>query len=283
MKANILTLAITLTIGVILAGSLLVPVINDASEVNRTFTNSGIYYMTDLSDEESITYTFDGTDWTIDGEPADIVATDQTTLVAGDGFIIRSNGNIPGIASPKSITSLTVDADGIAMSYVKTDDTTATYSKTATVYYCAVNEKTATVLSENNSAVYVKSNTDLVVETFSGTASGLGTIFLVEGNIADGFTVTPLNTDVTVGDVTCNYVQVDGFNDLYKVTSITFESTHNDTVRTQTFTSFIAPSEVTAERSQHLDSGEIAIMAAIPILVIVGLLIVGVNAIRVKD
>ena len=279
MNNKLITICITLVVGVILAGSVLMPILQDATTTEKTFTNVGYYYMTDLG-EDSIVYTYDGTKWTIDGEETTISNSEATTLVAGDGFIVRANGQLRGstIASPASISNLTVTATGLSMSYTKPDETTATATVSGTVYYCAVNEKTDHTLSRYNVPVYVNGDSDILADGMSGIATNVTSVFKIEGNIDDGFTVTPQNAGVTVSDVTCNYTAVQGYNDLYQIESITFNTTYNDVVRVQSYSSYVAPTEVTAEKSQHLNNGEIALISAIPIMVIIALVMVAVGS-----
>ena len=66
MKTNILTLAITLTVGIILVGSFLMPVISDATDDEVVFMNDGTYRMSALG-EDTITFHYANEVYTVNG------------------------------------------------------------------------------------------------------------------------------------------------------------------------------------------------------------------------
>ena len=270
---------LALVLGAILVGGLLIPTVQGITETESTFENGKLYYMTDLG-EDSITYSFDGTKWIVDGEDANFVISDATTLIAGNDFIVRSNGQIRGSTtiSPTNM-EITVTATGVSGTY---NSGANTISISADVYYCAVTEKTDFVLCPYNVPVYLHEDSEILADGQSGISSGNATVFRIEGSIKDGFTVTPVNSGVTVDDVVCNYEAVDGYIDLYKVDSITFKTTYNAEERLQTYSSYIVPAEVTAEKSWHLDTTEIAMFGVISLLGIIMLIVIAANAIRAK-
>ena len=278
---KILMTVIGVVVAVIITAAVLMPVLSDAVKTEDTFTNEGYYYMTDLG-EQSIVYTFDGTKWTVDGEDMDVVPSDITTLIAGEEVIVRANGQIRGTTNlnPTTITSMTVTADGITgTAIVSGNSQNFTISKT--IFYCAVNDKTGFVLSKYNTPTYLNKDSQILADGLSGYKAGSSALFRIEGSIEDGFTVSPTPDTLGITDVTCNYEVVDSHLDLYKVTSITFNSvydngtpddTTDDVIRQQTYTSYVVPYEVTAERAVHFDPAQIAILDAIPMFVIVAIL-----------
>lgn len=290
MKTNILTLAITLTVGIILAGSLLMPVISEATETEKTFNNEGYYYMTDLG-EDSITYVFDGSKWTINDVVVDIDITDLTTIVAAENVIIRANGYFRGTTTINaSALNLTVTADSITGTATVSGNT-QTINLSLDVYYCAVTEPTGYVLSKYNTPTYLHKDSDILADGQSAYTPSASAVFRIEGNINDGFTVTPALASITVTDVKCNYTVIDEYIDLYRVDSITFKSVYNsgtpsdpsdDVVRDQTYSSYVVPASVTSEMTNHLNSGEIAILNALPVLIIAALVLMAAGAIILK-
>ena len=290
MKTNILTLAITLTVGIILAGSLLMPVISEATETEKTFNNEGYYYMTDLG-EDSITYVFDGSKWTINDVVVDIDITELTTIVAAENVIIRANGYFRGTTTINaSALNLTVTADSITGTATVSGNT-QTINLSLDVYYCAVTEPTGYVLSKYNTPTYLHKDSDILADGQSAYTPSASAVFRIEGNINDGFTVIPALTSITVTDVECNYTVIDEYIDLYRVDSITFKSVYNsgtpsdpsdDVVRDQTYSSYVVPASVTSEMTNHLNSGEIAILNALPVLIIAALVLMAAGAIILK-
>lgn len=274
---------ITVIIGLMVSGVILmafVPICTEVTATEHTFTNGKLYYMNEIGEDESIIYTYDGTlgIWTINGEAINISVSEATTVVAGDGFIIRANGQLRGsaIASPASIESLTVTANGVTMNYTKPDATTATATATGTVYYYATNIETDYVLCPYDLPTYVNKDSQILADGQSGIASGQAAVFKIIGSIDDGFTVTCQTPGVTIGDVVCNYEKVNGYVDLYKITNITFSTVYNDVERGQTYSSYIVPAEVTSEKSIHGDDAFNTVINLIPLIAGMGLLMAGV-------
>lgn len=265
---------------VIVAAAVILPILAEAEKTTTTFENGRLYYMYGLGAEDSVTYTFDGTEWTADGEALDVVVSDSTTLVAGDGFIVRSNGLIRGSTNitPASITTMTVTAAGVTGTYVNSSDVSASINISGTVYYCATSEVTDYVLCPYNEAVYLNGDSEILADGQSAIKTGQAGVFKITGNITDGFTVTPQTLGVTVSDVVCNYEAVDGYIDLYEVTSITFTTVYDGETRAQTYSSYIVPAEVTAEKSVHATGVELTIIQILPVLVLVGVLMMIVTA-----
>ena len=287
-KNNLLTLVVTLTVGIILAGSMLMAVLADATATQKTFENDGLYYMTNMGADDSIVYTFDGTNWTINGEPATITKA-ETTIIAGEGVILRANGTFyTGSPFPvNKITSLTVTAEGMTGTVINSSNVSQSVTFSREIYYAAVTEETDYVMTAYNSTPYAKGNSNIM--GYGWTIIGnVGAVYQVTGNIDDGFEVICEKTTMSISNVVCNKTEVDGYIDLYKITSITFDVTYDgntpddpsdDVTETATYTAYIAPAKVTAELSQHLDNSKIALLNTIPLLVIISLVMAAVGAI----
>lgn len=280
-KTNLLTLVVTLTVGIILAGSLLMPVLNDATTTEKTFANSGYYYMTDTSEH---TYEFDGSKWTVDD-----VSLNHTlagvNVVATDTFFIRDVGQVRGAYNISGITSceLTFNNGTVTGTYTTTGDPQAvnwTYSE----FYGATPTKDAYILSKNTNTPIAYINGDSEVYGYGTTSlGGAQNIFQVTGNLDDGATVVCPNSSVTVSNISFNATPVEGYIDLYTYESVTFTATLSGTDYAVTYNIVVLPSEVTAELAQHLDAGEIALINALPVIVIIGLVLAGVGAIFVRN
>ena len=92
---------------------------------------------------------------------------------------------------------------------------------------------------------------------------------------ADSYTVSNLNVDSEI---------VSGYDDLAKLTKLTYTVTKNDdptVTQNVTYSYFIVPAEVTAEKSVHLTDNENAILLVIPALVIIAI-IIGVLAVAMR-
>ena len=98
MRTNVLTLIITLVVGIILTGALLGPVISDATETETTFTNEGGFFpMSEIlaTDSESHVLTWDGSNRgviTIDGvsfNAHDVYGTQALSVIASESWVVR--------------------------------------------------------------------------------------------------------------------------------------------------------------------------------------------------
>ena len=302
-KTNLLTLVVTLTVGIILAGSLLMPVLSDATTTERTFTNDGAFYV-EADPNETYTIEYDNTvaNNTITVNGTDITLDRDYTLVALENAILRLdssshkldwNGNGSYIVNINKL-SLTIASGSISGTYTSTGDETAWPTMTYDKIYVISPTEQSLIMSDYSVPVKVKGDSELFAMGRTVlNDGGVNKQFLVQivGSIDDGVDVTIANvsTGVDIGavitDLSINYTPVQGYNDLYTLTSITFKAAtaENGQVTNVTFSAYIVPATVTAELSQHLDAGEIALLNALPILVIIGLVLAGVGAIFIRN
>ena len=305
-KTNVLTLIITLVVGVILTGALLGPVVSDASETERTFTNAGYFTMNKYATDEEVTVSWDHSDpdvVSVGDETIDITAPvgKWVSIVVGDNWYFRY------IHTNADVREVQMSYGGVATITASTSnekDLTIVCSEgtaTGTVYTAGVAEtpKTASytelyVISENGDYYIMKDSdaaaTMLKDSKFVGVGqtflSGGASIIKVEGTIEDGATVTIVGSTVTdsvdADTISVNATPKSGYIDCYDLSTITFDVTTSGGTTHATYSYFIVPAEVTAERSDHLTPGQIALMGAIPVMVIVALLMVAVGAIALR-
>ena len=312
---NLLTLAITLTVGIILAGSLLMPVISDATETEHTFTNDGYFRMTHVDDttDHTITWTYekpntitvDGTDVLIDYH----VSNGQVTVIADTNWIVRLYNDGAGEVSAVAMVAST---GGTASAQV-IDSSTATISLTSGEMSATFGNATRTgtytdawipsndgefTMKKADKVAYINENSEIVgyglsrVKTASGAASGSpGAGISLIGNIADGITANVWRgPEVTLSDAQINAQMDATYLDIYKLDSITATAHYSETVdgetvvtdSTVTYNYLLVPYQVTSELTQHLNPGEIAILNALPVLIIVALVVMATGALYLK-
>lgn len=130
MKANLLTLVITLTVGVILTASLLMPVLGTYSDDTVTFTNEGTpFAVADEGDHTLIiaqdhTITYDGKDVPY----PDVNHSGQVILMYGSDWILRMAQSNPTATASFSLAGPTDVFDYLGDS--TTGDLTVTISGT---------------------------------------------------------------------------------------------------------------------------------------------------------
>lgn len=295
-KMNALTLIITLVVGVILTGALLGPVVNDATNTEDTFTNEGLWRMAELKDGDD--YTYIDPNWTYENDPLNINKTGSNALL-GEEWCIRSNGQY---------RSSTGSGNLVNVALATTDNITFTGSGINGAYVQSLPGYGARadgdfIMSDYNKPTYVLKDS-LIYATGVSTVDGVSMIIHIEGNIEDGVTINAYSqfnansnpypntiSDVVVSNVSINAEAISGYVDLYKLTSITADvsftnttpesvvSTHSGDI---TYSSYVVPYQVTAELAEHLTPGQISLIGAIPVMVIVALLMAAVGAIALR-
>ncbi len=290
MEMKIPAIAITAVVVVIVLAGVLMPVLDDATEVNETFTNEGLWRMSENSNGN--TYQFDNTDktWSLNGDVIITNAGDSSKANSGvvvlDDLSVRANGWIRGHSlSGNSTTTVVTNANDEIVISGNGLSGNGTYAMQG---YGADPDGNY-LMTPYNSSVYMLGDSPIYATGVSEYTGGSRFIVHIEGTIADGVTITVSSirngntlTDVSVTNVQINSTEVEGYKNLYKLTGITADvsftsqSGENDPVSESgsiSYTSYVVPYEVTAEKSVHFTDNQNAIFAAIPIMVIVALLI----------
>lgn len=304
MDNKFIGLMVGLTVGVLMLSGFLWPVVADATTTTETFENKGYAYMTN-DDSISRHYVYDGTTLTVNDVELSYGTSNHTLIVADNMLLMREAWN-----------GLTVFKASIGNAYwgVVTDSFDFTiYNGTVTgtlvnsgnsgtinvsydEIWMAIPEKSDYILTEYNSSNYVLNESQIYGFGITGVKNSdsdtTSTKLIVKGSIADGFTaeiesrVSNVGT-ITLGDVTANYTAVSGVKNTYLLDSLTFVATYteNDTTYTTDviYSSFIIPAKVTAEKSWHLDTTQIALVAAIGTLGAIVLIAAAAGSIRRLD
>lgn len=302
---NLLTLAITLTVGIILAGSLLMPVISDATETERTLENIGYYSMNELnaSDDTEHTLTWASSNKNIlavDGKDIEISSFDAVgaslTIFASETDLLRigisSSTGSPGLswiqmrgstvayASANTTFTATISSGSVA---AVMDGTSKSLSYTSA--YLITAEDGDYVMKKANETAYMFEDStiySLGYTTISNGDTSLNAVFKVDGDLSE-VEVSSLTSDlVTFSDVVINSTLDGKYVGVSKFSSVSFTATAGGSDTDCIYSYVIVPHYITAELSQHLDQGEIAIMNALPVLIIAALVVMAAGALYLK-
>ena len=298
-KTNLLTLVVTLTVGIILAGSLLMPVITDAIATEDTYTNKGLFYIDE--DTASLHYTYENKVLKLNDEvitfPANMA--EGTTVIYTDNLIVRAYTNDMRFRGLYDYNATSFDitiADGVLSGTVHTSMDHSVSMTITDHFYGVTNEDTGVVMAPVSNAPYLKTSTvmstaPLMHPTEIGNSNTYMIIYMV-GSIDEGLEFTLLDihygtvlTGFTVADYVIDYTPVDGHNELYRLNSITITLStvpgeDETALTTERTISYVALDEKqTAERTNHLSNEEILIMETIPIMVIVALIVMALGSI----
>lgn len=301
MDNKIVMISIAAVIGIIVLGSVLMPILDDATATTDKFTNDGKSYIKTTS-EGKYTLTWDPTDpnnAVVNGgsfpiwSPGDGVKNISILMIPEVGIMRYNHG-----AGESDFVS--IQAVGFAFSF--TQSFTFTYENGA---YSIVGATTVTGTSDEvyaigpNGDFVLKNPTDAAYVNPDSEIIGMGVTtvtfwnngFQVSGS-ADDVEVYVYNlgsgtTAIVTSDVDSDYAPVSEYVDLSTIKQVTFTATATPTegdpvVKDCTYNYFLVPHEVTAERAQHFSDGQIAIFAAIPVMIILAVLL-GVVALVIRS
>lgn len=302
MENKFIALAVGLTVGVIMLSGFLWPVVADATATTDKFTNDGYFKMTKYEEDTDITIEWDYTDPTkvvVNGETQTLSNNVSVTIAFVENAGIRIYSTQSGMQAlmpqgtmaadvGESETMTVVFSEGTVTATIPRvgdDDLTLSTTYTAPIY--CISSDGNYVMKKSNESAYMLKDTEFIglgVTTITGAGSK---VILVKGTIEDGATatiVTTSGTAATLTDPVLTTASVAGYVDLYQLDKITFAGQVEGSADTNiTYSYFVVPAEVTAEKAQHLDTTQIALVAAIGTLGAIVLIAAAAGSIRRLD
>lgn len=307
MDNKIVMISIAAVIGIIVLGSVLMPILDDSTATTDTFTNEGYLPYLKITSNDSYSMSFDVSSpnkATVNGE-------EYTIWKDGDGNRNISIIMIPDVGivrynhGPNAADFVSVQGIGFGLtngsfsftyengSYTMTYGTT-TQTNTADVIY-AIGNGGSFVLKNSNEKSYVVEDSEIFgmgVTTVLAWNNGFqieGSNFQMEGN-ADNIDISTFSTGTAsfeISNVADDLTAVSGHEELFTISKVTFTATgtplSGDPVSVDaTYSYFLVPNEVTAERSVHFTDGQNAIFAAMPVMIILAILL-GVVALVIRS
>lgn len=307
---RIVALVVGASVMVLIFSALLVPIINDATTTERTLTNTGYFNMNKITDTDETTHTiaWDATNsqvLTVDGVDMPVSnwgigSYQQVTVFATETDLIRVNpisggqsiswvqirGNQVNYAQANSTFSATM-SEGSATISVDSSPWSLTYSEAYIItngegqYTMKKADETAYMLSD--SLIYSLGYTQL---PYSGGNDNV--VFGVNGNI-NAVNVSVVRhsaaTTISISDVEIHKTEVASYVGVSAFDKITFVATDDGTPTDVTYSYVIVPAEITAELAVHPDDGTRALLSAIPIIAMIGIVlaVVGVAIVGRSD
>lgn len=305
-KMNALTLIITLVVGVILTGALLGPVISDATKTTETLTNEGYYRVSETEEQTVIVWDTVNSpniitvnDEEIDLSTLGLIANSSYTIAFANDFLLRyyplgGSSNIQVWNSAYSGLSVSAGS-GVTGTFTITDsgitlqksgsETVQTAAHTGS--YFRIDPNGDYTLKKSDKTAYVLEDSTIFYAggiSSIGGSNGLTSVYFEGTTEGIEYTVMRANVDVSNSNVT--YTDDATHMGVVNLDKVTFTTTYESSGETynvdQTYSYFFVPYQITAELSEHLTPGQIALMGAIPIMVIVALLMAAVGAIALR-
>lgn len=292
-----------------------VPVFTEVTATEKTFTNEGYYTMDAVDESTSRVIEWDKSTpntITIDGEPYDMSWTDLAksyTLIGSEEVILRYEHNLNNTAGLQMFsttagstyvsfhsgtasdagTKVTVTLGSGAITFVSngTEPLNKTVSDIGQDAYVINPDNTGEfsfIMKKANEPAYLLGDSTIRFIGVSVSSGPSGIAIYGIGSIEDGMTLSTVYNSATVSDVTYSdpvptYTEVSGYEDLYLLDKYEFTISYSDNGTPKTFNAtysyFIIPNEVTAEKSVHGDEVFNNIIDLIPLLAGVGLLMAG--------
>ena len=277
MKTNILTLAITLTLGIILAGSLLVPVINDVAQPDAVIkTNSGSINADVIENGDSGSIILDNTALkiTINDTLQTYAPTGAVNVLYGENAYLNHNANA-------TTFSLATTEDG----------TTTTTTGLTEISYSAANDK-LTIIAGSDTFVVGLGLTLIWGDSGDYTAAfkqNGSTIYYSE---ADPYLLSVGGYGAKNGAVfpstytlTDNHALVEGSQDVYQVkySAADFILKDGSDNAASAGAWMMVSKEVQGIGEEKVSAGEKALYLAIPVLVIISLVLGAVSIVVKRD
>lgn len=308
---KILGIVIAAAVSVIVLGSVMMPVFNEISENERTFTNTGYYRMTEINDPAYIwelnwnsaapyVFTVNNTAMDLTG----VISTSGKSIMISDNYFIRvvkSGENVSigvydsafraGVNSGSFEGTLNIVISDNMIIWTSTPTSTGiadvrSYSSTGVIN--ALHPSGNKIMKDAAETAYLlESSTIIYGGGVSMLATGVYSSIFMHG-VVSNFTKNNIDIPVSEGNVdisnvSANYVAVSGYDDLVSFTSITFTTSYNDETINQTYNYLVVPFQVTAHVEGALTDNQESLLRAIPVMVIIGILMMVVGVIRSKE
>ena len=293
MNNKILTLCIALVVGVILAGALLVPTLNEYTTATKTFENTGVPFAEVDTDTHVIV--MDSTGLKTDGESVtgfQMLYGNSVSILYCEENVVRwsTNGEVQVIGNTNTSGQRRVvgDTDTDTITFTITNGvvkvTNSNSELEITLGSTALAYPTADESAKYRQGTqhFYTEDTDLIIAGgFSNTTEG-GQVALVMTGTVDSLTANYVwyySVPATVADIDVQTSNVcTDLNQVDKI-SVTMDITATGDDYYLTYTQFLSEATGTYQNPNYIGSSYTSLLGAIPIMVIVALLMVAVGAI----
>lgn len=293
MENRTIGIIVSIMVGVIMIGGVLVPVLNDAAADSTTFNNrtDSMFEMIEINENSNYVFEWkymDPTHAIVNGETIPLVGSGTIICSVGE-FLIRFGYNTEGayilgvgsidfLVSVSAGVDLTITISGGNVTFVYGD---STVNETITDGF-AIAKSGDWVMKSPDQIVYLNGDSRIV-------AMGITLMdtwnrgFYIDGTV-NSVNVTCFNSeDFTISNVVVNSSVNEKYADLYEFDKITFTASNGTESWDATYNYLIVPADVTAEKVAGSPLGEYSgLIFTIPVIVIVSLLVAAVAIIGRK-
>lgn len=281
---------ISTVVCVILAASILIPIVSDATATEKTVTNDGYFDLIKLDASDAGEHTIswassNGKIITVDGVAIDVTTWGLGSYQQVSCFVTESDLfrlGVPG--SPGALQWIQVRGATIAYAQANTSFEATIGSGNVSITMDGGAARTLTyteayllaptgdyVMKKSDESAYLLADSEIYGLGYT-TLTGGNAVFKVAGTVED-MTVESVTTVVSISDIVVDYQDTDEYEDLYLFDKVTFVATIDDAATDCTYSYVIVPKEVTGQLTEHLGDAERAILGILPVLVIIGIVL----------
>lgn len=284
MEMKIVGVVLAAFVSLVVLASVLVPVLDDATDTDDMFTNTGSGQYRLIKSDESYSLVWNpSTPTKLTINDTEVNGVPGNDLLAMGDFTVRIQPSSSGYAQYVATddVGLTVNASDNKTFTLTYEDGTITVTNGTTTktrdtdgFYALVPENGTHTMKATNATAYLNATDPLLVIGLTQVGTQWNTGYMVDGTITDydveQWTGT---TSYTPSNIADDSTKVDGYVDLYTIKAFTWTVDNNGTTQNVTYSYFLVPIEVTAEKAEHLTNGQIELLEVIPVLIIVAILL----------
>lgn len=274
---DIIKASIFAAIGVLVFTSLLVPVVSDAITTEKTYTNEGVFYMTD--DPSNYTLEYKGVDqeiW-VNGELLTTFAdlpNSTWTLISTPEYLIRMQGagsNYACWLTSIEGTNTYVGSTSTASAQITLSESTITIGSTVVNYsgeFRGIAKTGNYVMTSTGGFVVSDTDTIIIGNGTTGVTHWYDAFYII-GTVENIEVYT--NDSITVSNVNVNSTPIKDYNGS-TVSSITFTATDGNNTVDAVYNRVIVPVEVTINKTVPASPAVISILSVLPLILICALI-----------
>lgn len=283
-------LIVGVVVALVLAGAVL-PVFAETTSTTDTFTNDGYFRMTTSIIDDEIVISWDSTKdsgVTVNGDYYDLesaVAPDQPKSIAFcNDCLIRFTdrggfysfeiwgenmpGGVDGVSSDTpNAASVTISQNSVTWIKNDADPVTVTTNGLWTI----IDKDGNQIMKKMDKGAYITAESEFRGAGNSRVGTGddptTASFYIISGTI-EGYTI---ESSIPVSNKEIVYSDVSNYVGLYSLDKLTFTSTFNSAEVNQTYSYFVVPYEVTAEKTVYPYGALSVMLNVLPLLAIAGL------------
>lgn len=256
-------LIVSLVIGIIMVTAVILPLSSEYAEA-KTFTNDGLWRMKEIAKDDVWTYDDSTHEWSYNSVSQGEYNIANNAIL-GEKWCSRSNGQLRGYDIGGNATTITASADETTISITGTGKQGST-SQDLPGY--GIYSEGEYIMTKSDVPVYMNGDSKIFA-TGQTTIDSIRILIHIEASINDGVQIAAYDlynstsnpypntiSDVVFTDAAINYESVNGYDDLYKVSSVTANISFTNTTTDEqtatktgaiTYNSYVVPYQVTAD------------------------------------